>query len=473
MQIKIKVIASFVIIACLLLFSGCLKQDTTGYKIDLEVWGTSDSSDVYGTIFSKYKEANPFIGQIKYKKLDVDTYKQDLLNALASGQGPDIFFIKNTWLPSFKDKIEPASDLIFNEQEFRRDLVDVAASDFIDGGKIYASPLSVDSLALYYNKDLFNAEGITGPPATWDDVEKDVQKLTKIDQLGNVVQQGIAMGTAYNINRSTDLLGLLMLQKGTQMTNKENTEATFNDSVSIGGNSVQAGEDALKFYAQFADSSSPLYSWNPRLHYSIDSFFEGTAAMMINYSWHYDTIKSKNSKLNFAVANVPQFSGTQAVNFANYWGLAVAKNKGVNSPSDPSATQSSDPVLHNKVRVHEAWELLKFLTMKNNGTITLINGITGINKTFSISTDPAQEYLKSTGRPAARRDLIEQQKTDPILGPFAYGNLIAKSWYEQDPESIETILAEAIDSVNKGTASTHSALELASTRISQFMRKGY
>jgi len=471
MNTKIKITASFAIVASILLFSGCLKKETTGYRVNLEIWGVSDSSDVYGKVFSKYREANPFVGDLKYRKLDVENYKQDLLNALASGQGPDIFFIKNSWLPSFKDKIEPAPDWILNEQELRRDFVDVVPSDFLDEGKIYALPLSVDSLALYYNKDLFNAEGITVAPATWEDLQDDIVKLKKIDQFGNITQQGLAMGTAYNINRSTDILGLLMLQKGAQMTNKERTQASFNYPVSFNGKSIQPGEEALEFYTQFANSSSTLYSWNPRMHYSIDSFFEGTTAMMINYSWHYETIKSKNPKLNFAVANVPQFSGTQPVNFANYWGLAVAKNKVVNSPSDPQTAQSAGLAPDNKVRVHEAWELLKFMTTKNNGTITLINGITGTSKVFSVDADPADEYSKNTGRPAARRDLIEKQKTDPVLGPFAYGNLIAKSWYQKDPESIETILAETIDSVNKGTASVRSALELASTRISQFMRK--
>lgn len=471
MKVKTKTIISFIVLASLFLFSGCLKEKPPGYKINLEIWGTFDSSDAYGNFFSKYREINPFVGDLKYRKLDVDNYKKDLLDALASGQGPDIFFIRNSWLPSFRDKIEPAPEWIMGEQEFRRDFVDVVADDFLDGGKVYAAPLNVDCLALYYNKDLFNAEGIATPPSTWEDLQEDVKRLTKIDQFGNITQQGIALGTAYNINRSTDILTLLMLQKGTRMTNEEKTEATFDKPVALGGNYFQPGEDSLEFYTNFARLGKPNYSWRPTQHYSIDAFSEGTLAMMLNYSWQYPTIKSKSSKLNFAAAPVPQFSGNQPVNYANYWGLAVAKNKIISSPTDPRTGKSGEIAPDNKVRIQEAWELIRFLTMKNNGKVTLFNGISGTSQEFAVDVDPAVEYLKNTGKPAARRDIIEQQKSDPVLGPFAYGNLIAKSWYQVDPEAIESLLAETINSVNNGVMTPRGALELAANRVSQLMRK--
>ncbi len=477
MKNKIKPIAAICILASLIFLSGCFKEATYNYRINLEMWGTFDSSDVYEKYFGSYREVNPFMGDIKYRKLDVDNYKKDLIDALASGKGPDIFFIRNSWLPSFKDKIEPAPVGIFGEQEFRRDFVDVVASDFLDEGKVYAVPFSVDSLALYYNKDLFNAEGITSPPSTWEELLEDVKRLKKIDQFGNITQQGIAMGTAYNINRSTDILSLLMLQKGAQMTGENNTRAIFDKPIMVNGNSFEPGKSALEFYTGFAKSDSPIYSWNPRLHYSIDSFYEGTAAMMLNYSWHYTTIKSKNSKLNFAMAPIPQFAGSQPaspslggpMNYANYWGLAVAKNKTIDSPADAKKTGETAP--DNKTRILESWELIRYLTAKNNGRITLYNGISGTSKEFPMSIDPAADYLKETIKPAARRDIIETQKTDPILGPFAQGNLIARSWYQADPEAIETLLAEAINSVGNGFASSHDALELAANRVSQLMRK--
>jgi ABC-type glycerol-3-phosphate transport system substrate-binding protein len=255
-----------------------------------------------------------------------------------------------------------------------------------------------------------------------------------------------------------------MLQNGVQMTNQEGL-ATFDRPVSVNGKSVNAGENAWTFYTDFARIGSPVYTWNSSLHYSIDSFFEGTAAMMLSYSYNIDTIKSKNAKLNFAIAPVPQYSGQSPIDYSNYWGFAVAKNKV--AVADKNAKVIPPP---NNVRVREAWEFLKTLTTQNSGKLTLVNMISGANKTVNFNFDPAKFYTDDTKKPAARRDLIDKQKTDPLLGPFAYGNLIAKSWQQSDPDQIETILSEAIDSINKGNTTVSEALRLASTRVGQLVK---
>jgi multiple sugar transport system substrate-binding protein len=459
---KIKTSFAFFMIIFLVFLSGCT-QKKNNYAVDLEIWGVFDSSDAFNDIFKQYSETNPFVRSIRYKKIPEENYEKELIDALASGQGPDIFMIYNTWLPSYKDKIFEASDIILNEQQFRNNFVDVAATDFVDEGKVWAVPLSVDSLALYYNRDLLNAEGITSPPVTWDEFTADVKKLSKIDSYGNITQSGAALGTAYNINRSTDLLGLLMFQQGVSIVEQKRS-AVFNQGVSRNGKLYSAGENAWKFYTNFAKSGSDVYSWNPEMHYSIDSFYEERTAMMINYSWHYQTIKNKNPKLNFGVSAVPQDPEGVTANYANYLGFAVAKNKTV------KAVVGQKTPVSNEVRALEAWEFLKTLTTKNNGTLTLYNFMSKTSKDFPFRMDPAKEYTEKTMKPAARRDLIEDQKKDVVLGPFAYGNLIAKSWYQKDPGASESILAEAIDSINKGSSSVESALGLASNRITQLMR---
>ena len=59
---------------------------------------------------------------------------------------------------------------------------------------IFAMPLYSDTLALYYNKDLLSQAGIARPPRTWEELEIQVQTLTKIDEYGNITQSGISMG---------------------------------------------------------------------------------------------------------------------------------------------------------------------------------------------------------------------------------------------------------------------------------------
>src|SRR5579884_423955 len=62
--------------------------------VTLNVWMTFEDSENLDPIFSDYKKTHPNV-TIIYTKKNVDTYEQDLLNALAAGNGPDIFVINN------------------------------------------------------------------------------------------------------------------------------------------------------------------------------------------------------------------------------------------------------------------------------------------------------------------------------------------------------------------------------------------
>jgi multiple sugar transport system substrate-binding protein len=451
MKTRSKIFALGALVFASLVLSGCgFKGNSRVYGVTLEVWGVFDDTDAYGSLLSDYRKIDPYVKKINYKKFNVDTYKQDLLDALASGNGPDIFLIRNSWVPAFKDKILEAPVSFADEKGFRDAFVDVVADDFMSADKkIYGAPLSVDSLALYYNKDIFAATGILTPPSTWDDFIKDTTLLTKIDAYGNITQSGAAFGTAYNINRSTDILSAIMFQTGVPFQSNSNGSVSF-------GNSTHA----LEFYTQFADAQSTAYTWNTRQHYSIDTFFEGQSAMMINYSWHYETLKQKNAKLNIGIALLPQFVDGTKANYANYWGYVVAKNKSFG----PEVT---DKTTQDKLRIHEAWQFLRYLTMPNGKSFIMTNALSGAAKTVSLATDPAKAYLEATKKPAARRDLVETQRRDVVLGPFAEGNIIAKNWMQKDPENVETIFAEAIDAVNRGVATAVSSLSIAENRVNR------
>jgi len=459
----VSIVLLLIVVLSVIILATIALRTPDGYKINLEVWGPIDDSDAFGGINREYTEVNPFVGKIQYKKMLVDEYKRDVLDALAAGNGPDIFLIHNTWIPEFQDKIVAVPDLLITEDGVRRDFVDVVASDVIKNGEIYGVPLSVDSLALYYNKDILNFEGIANPPKTWAEFLSLTQRLTVLDKSGAVIQSGAALGTARNINRSTDILNALFLQSG---TNLEYTTREAKGTVSNIKLGVPA-QSALNFYTQFSDINSPVYTWNLQEDYSIDAFQEGNAVMMLNYSWHYDTIKRKNNRLNFAVAPLPQFEGKNPANYANYWVFVVAKNK--NTDDIQGDVPNSDTA--QKIRIFESWEYLRYLTMYRGGPYTLTNLLTQTQKDFSFPLDPAKTYTEITKTPSARRDLVEEQKTDPILGPFATGNLIAKSWIQGDPASIETLMAEIIDSVHLGKMSEAEAIRLLEERIRTLLRR--
>lgn len=420
------------------LFSFC--EDETKGTADIQFWSVYDDSDVFVPLIKEFNKTYKNV-KITYHKQSFDSYEGDLINALAAGRGPDIFAIQNNWLPKHMDKLAPAPDTLMTIKDFQDTFVDVAAQDFIASPKssdpniklpekIYAVPLFVDTLAIYWNKDIFNTMRVAEPPKDWNEFNEDVVKLTVKDINGNIIRPGATIGTANNVNRASDILSLLMLQTGTQMVNDRKDGAIFDQSVNISGSTIEPGQAALKFYTNFADPKQSVYTWNQKMDYSIDAFSQGRAAMMINYSYHINTIKAKDPHLNFAVAQMPQAKGSSvAVNYANYWGLGV-----------------SDFSIDNNKKY--AWIFLKWLAQK----------------------DIAQKYLQAAKRPASRRDLIPWQKDDPELGVFASQALSAKSWYEIENNSIDTVFNQMIDSVVQGQQA-EDALSQAAKQITLLMKK--
>jgi len=129
-------------------------------RVQLEFWGTYDDPYIFSDIIRDFKKIYPNIS-IRYRSIPFESYEKTVIDALAAGQGPDIWMIHSTWLPKHKDKLRPLpKDLDYSLADFKNDFVDVAEKDLVDDGKIYAVPLYIDTLALYYNKDLFNSAGI-------------------------------------------------------------------------------------------------------------------------------------------------------------------------------------------------------------------------------------------------------------------------------------------------------------------------
>jgi ABC-type sugar transport system, periplasmic component len=394
---------------------GCQKTDqatvNASKPITLTFWQTFDDSDAFSEIIAKYKVLHPNI-TIEYKKFRYEEYENELLNAWAEDRGPDIFAIQNTWIKKYQTKLAPMpaettlaymveTGTIKKEQtyqlqtkkslttrELKNNFADVVASDVIlEDGKVYGLPLSVDTLVLYYNKDLLNSAGIVNVPQYWNtEFQQNIKKLTKQDPKKGLVQSGVALGTSKNISRFSDILSVLMMQNGAIMTT--GNQVTFGAvPPSMSNSNYNPGLEALRFYTDFANPNKEVYCWNNDMPNSLEAFTSGSLAMFFGYSYNLEQIRAQAPKLNFGIAKLPQIEGNSiAVNYANYW---------VDSVSKKSKYQDA------------AWDFLQFLTKEEN----------------------AKLYLAKTKKPTALKSLINVQKDDEDLGVFAEQLLSAKSWY--------------------------------------------
>jgi multiple sugar transport system substrate-binding protein len=399
-------------------------------KIELVWWKTFEDPANMQDLINDYQTAHKNV-TITYVKKDVATYENELVNALAGGQGPDIFSIHNDWLPKHMDKLSPMPDAAMSARTYQDTFLDVAGGDFIKDNKIYAIPLSVDVLGLYYNKDILNSASIAQPPATWPDLVTDAVKITKVSKPGNFITSGVSLGTSSNVNRAVDILNLMMLQNGTKFYSDDLNSASFDGSQTdpATSQSFNPGITALNFYTQFADPSKVSYTWNTKSDLNVDAFTQGKLGMMINYSYMEPTIRARGPNLNWAVAAIPQTDlSASKVNFANYWAESVSKS------SKNSAV---------------AWDFLKFISSK---------------------VELEKYYIKHK-QVSSRKDILPSQYEDNDIGYFAQNALVAKSVYKQDANDFEGIFSKMIDDVILRGFSSADAIKNAAAQINLNLQK--
>lgn len=373
--------------------------------VTLKIWKPFVDTDKMQSIISAYQAKHSNV-TIEYTKKNIENYEEDLLDALATpGMAPDIYSVNNTWVPRYMDKIVEAPQNVFSVKEFKDTFVDPMSSDLIRDGKIYGTAMWVDSLGLYYNKDLMGTAGIATPPKTWSELASQTRRIVRQDADGYFSRSGPAMGTNKNVNRGVDIVYLLMLQAGALPWAPDGSAPTFANNVSRGENSVNPAQEAVSFYTSFSDPSSANYSWNEESDYSIDAFANGRAAFLYGYSYTRSQIDSKAPNLNYDVAPVPQNNLVNpTVNYSNYFAEVVSK-------------QSKQQAW--------AWDFLKFATSK-----AALDG-----------------YYKQDKQPSSRRDLIELQTNDPEIGVFAHANLTGKTFYKVNEGKFDAIIGDMIDDI--------------------------
>ncbi|MFF3427782.1 ABC transporter substrate-binding protein [Streptomyces sp. NPDC002602] len=153
---------------------------------ELTYWASNQGPDIAADQAILGPELKKFEQQTGIKvKLEVVPWS-DLLNrilaATASGQGPDVLNLGNTWSSSLQatGALLPWDaenfDAIGGKDRFVASAIGSAGATGKDPAAV---PLYSMSYALYYNKKMFRDAGVEKPPATWDEMVTIGQRLSK------------------------------------------------------------------------------------------------------------------------------------------------------------------------------------------------------------------------------------------------------------------------------------------------------
>ncbi len=348
-----------------------VQKTATPAHVTINYWGLWENDSVTRQFIAEFEKENPNI-TVQYTQESPKQYRERLQSAINRGEGPDVFRFHNTWVPMLRMQLAMVPPGVMTPAEFSSTFFPVASSNLVAGNNIFGIPIMIDGLGLYINDDLFAAAGVS-PPATWTDVANIVPKLT-VRNGTTIVTSAIALGTATNVEHFSDILGLLFLQNGADLTNLTGKDA----------------EQTLTFYRSFADPSSPMYTWSDAMDNSVSAFAAGKVAMILAPSWRAHEIAQTSPKLRFHIVPVPQLQGN-TVAWASYW------VEGVSSQSK------------NK---QAAWEFMKFLTSKD-----------GVNRLYS-----EESKTRLFGEPFARVDLANTIKDDPYTGAYVKQASYARSF---------------------------------------------
>lgn len=428
-KFQIIVISIFTVIGILavLIFSGIIPGFQGGGSDEQEAaklvfWGSFPEQNLRVAVSDFNDEYDPL--EITYFQKSEENYESELLEALASGAGPDIWIISQNLLLKHKNKIFPLPFSSFSEREFRDSFAD-GFGIFLDGKNqnIIAVPFAADPLVLYWNRDIFSSEGVAKPPQYWDEFLITVQNLAKLDQSGNIIQAGAGIGEFKNVRNAKEIISTLILQTGNPIVienDKGRLESVLNQKQN---QALNPAENAIRFFNEFSNPNKSSYTWNKALTGDQTMFANGSLAMYFGYASEYEQIKKKNPHLNFDVAEIPQIrDGQIKTTYAKVYALAVSKN-----------------------------------SQQANQAFSAINYLSGGKYN--------QLFAESLGLGPARRDLLSAQAKTPILSVVYKSSVMFKTWLDPDNKSTYQIFKDMVESTATGRMRIYDAVSSAQAKL--------
>ncbi|MDN0194630.1 extracellular solute-binding protein [Streptomyces sp. S.PNR 29] len=153
--------------------SGSDSGDKAGGPVTITWWDTSNATNeapTYKALIKEFEAANKDV-EVKYVNVPFDQAENKFDTAAGSKGAPDVLRSEVGWTPAFAKKgyFLPLDDTeaLADEGKFKSNLIEQARYE----GKTYGVPFTTDTLALVYNKELFEKAGVEAP-RTWDDLKK-------------------------------------------------------------------------------------------------------------------------------------------------------------------------------------------------------------------------------------------------------------------------------------------------------------
>ena len=187
----------FALMVVVLALAGCAApplQHSTSFMVS----GSQAEYDAYQTLVEAFQADNPDYGvELRFVPDDAD-YRRRLAADFSAGTQPDVMLLNYRRIAPFADEgaLAPVGPYLANSTAVKEaDFYQPAIDAFRYKGDLWCIPQNVSSLAVYYNKALFDAAGLAYPADdwTWDDFVAAAKALT-VDKDGDGVTDQFGVG---------------------------------------------------------------------------------------------------------------------------------------------------------------------------------------------------------------------------------------------------------------------------------------
>jgi multiple sugar transport system substrate-binding protein len=147
----------------------------------LQIWAVPGQDGYTEQMAKEFGKLHPDV-TIDIRKVAFADINDEALRAVMSGTGPDLIPVDNPNTAMFAAKNALLDLTPYLEKSKVIDVKQIFPGPLQNaswGGKVYAMPRGANTLALYYNEDLFKAAGLdpNKPPQTWDELYNAAKKL--------------------------------------------------------------------------------------------------------------------------------------------------------------------------------------------------------------------------------------------------------------------------------------------------------
>ena len=372
---------------------------------------SSDSSDVTLSVTIWDSNQEPGLTQImndftektgiktKVSVVKWDEYWTLLESGAQGGSLPDVFwmhsneserYMSNDMLLDLTDKIADSSEI--DTANYPEDIWGLYTYE----DKYYAVPKDVDTIALWYNKTMFDEAGLEYPTAdwTWDDVTEAAKKLTKDDgsQYGLAMPNGSNQDGYYN----------LVYDNEGYIINDDKTQSGWDDPKTI---------EAMKTYEGWI-KEGVMPSLETMSENGVDVLFEsGKVAMVTQGSWMLAAYRDNEyTAANCDCVELPK-SATTGRRASIYNGLGWAASATTEHPE-------------------EAWKLIEYLGSKEAQEKQAELGVT-----MSAYTGTSDAWAKSAD---FNLQAYLNMMDDMVIRPYSRSTV---TWENEDSEIMKDVFS--------------------------------